>query len=205
MIKTLAINSSTPIEDLPFLKKNLLASQDLPICKELIAELALAKVRYWGYDDKTHEGGLIVNKSLGPEIIMIFEELYEARFPIQTMDPFFSKNDDEAMLSNLTGAFCCRPVTNQPGIMSQHSYGRAIDINPMINPYVKGEFTIPPGAQKHISRDLPEKGKICPNSVVTKIFEKYGWDWGGLWFDVQDYQHFEKRANGEKRNPYGYS
>ncbi len=106
--------------------------------------------------------------------------------------------------SNITGSFNCREVTDQPGILSQHSFGRAIDINPFINPYVKGNLIIPTNSKKHISRFQPEKGKIIPNTFVVHIFEKYGWDWGGNWYDILDYQHFEKRVNGEKRDPFGY-
>lgn len=203
-IEMLPINSSTPLKALS-LEENILPEDSLAICKQLTKELAVVKVRYWGYDDKEHVGALIVHESLGSEVIEIFQALFEYRFPIQGMDPIFStQKDDAAMSNNLTGSFNCREVTAQPGIMSQHSYGRAIDINPMINPYVKDKLVVPNGAEKHIDRNLPEKGKICANSVVTELFAKYGWDWGGNWFDMQDYQHFEKRANGEKRNPYGY-
>jgi hypothetical protein len=105
---------------------------------------------------------------------------------------------------NATGSFNCRAVTDQPGIMSQHSYGRAIDINPLMNPYIKGCLIVPYNAKKHIDRIKPEKGKIIPNTAVTAIFAKHDWDWGGNWYDAKDYQHFEKRSNNEKRNPFGY-
>lgn len=108
------------------------------------------------------------------------------------------------MEANNTSAFNCREVTNQPGEFSQHSYGRAIDINPLINPYVHGKSVSPKDGVIYVNPKKPALGKIVKGDIVYRTFIKYGWDWAGNWYDVQDYQHFEKRANGEKRNPYGY-
>jgi hypothetical protein len=179
------------------LTNKLLAPEASPICKQALSDLSVVKLRYWGFDDKAHIGALIVHQSLAKEVIEIFQALFAQRFPIQSIAPQYSTNQ--------TAAFNCREVTDQRGIISQHTFGRAIDINPMINPYVKGSLIIPEGAKSHIDRKQLEKGKISPNSFVTLLFAKYGWDWGGNWYDLQDYQHFEKRANGEKRNPYGYA
>ncbi|CEK11376.1 M15 family metallopeptidase [Legionella hackeliae] len=119
------------------------------------------------------------------------------------MDAF--KGDDlAAMMANSTSVFNCREVTNHPGIFSQHSYGRAIDINPKINPYVARKLIIPHSSGQFMLKKTSSPGKIKKNSYIYKVFLRYGWDWGGNWYDVQDYQHFEKRSHSEKRNPYGY-
>lgn len=174
-------------------------------CQAFVNELVMVKVNYWGFDNQVHSGTLIVHESLGTDVVNIFKELFEMKFPIQAMHPVPKHlRKIPNIYNNVTGGFHCRAVTDQPGIMSQHSYGRAIDINPLINPYIKGCLIVPAKAKKHIDRIKPEKGKIIPNSAVTAIFDKYGWDWGGNWHDAKDYQHFEKRANNEKRNPFGY-
>jgi len=201
---TLPDFSVISIRDVPIYEKNLSARANW-LCKGTIQNLALVKVSYWGFDNQIHSGSLIIHQELGPEVIAIFKELLWMRFPIQAMHPI-----PKSLLKNVhvhqsvTGAFNCRAVTDQSGILSQHSYGRAIDINPLINPYLKGCLVIPIAGKKHANRLLPERGKIIPNSAVIALFAKYGWDWGGNWHDAKDYQHFEKRAHGEKRNPYGY-
>ncbi len=52
-------------------------------------------------------------------------------------------DDDRSMAANNTSAFNCWEVTGQPGVWSEHSYGRAIDINPVQNPYVLDWTVLP--------------------------------------------------------------
>lgn len=197
-------NSITPIRDLPVYKKNLSNRENLP-CEATLNELVMVKVPYWGFDNQVHSGSLIVHESLGQDVVAIFKELFAMRFPIRAMHPIPKHlRKVPQIYENLTGGFSCRAVTDQPGIMSQHSYGRALDINPLMNPYIKGCLIVPANGKKYVDRINPTKGKIIPNSAVVAIFAKYGWDWGGNWNDAQDYQHFEKRANNQKRDPFGY-
>jgi hypothetical protein len=196
--------SVTAIRDMPVYQRNLSTQSNLA-CKAMLNELVMVKVKYWGFDNQAHWGSLIVHKSLGNDVVGIFKELFAIRFPIQAMPPIPKHlRKMPYIYENTTGSFNCRAVTDQPGILSQHSYGRAIDINPLMNPYIKDSLIIPSIAKQNVDRIRPEKGKIIPNSAVTAIFAKYGWDWGGNWYDAKDYQHFEKRANNEKRNPFGY-
>lgn len=174
-------------------------------CPVPLSDLSYLRLTYWGYDNKPHQGELIVNKALAKEVTLIFKKLYQEKFPIQQMKlmTVFHGNDDASLAANNTAAFNCRPVTGQK-IFSQHSYGRAIDINPLINPYVKGHTILPPTGAQFVDRSQPYPGKITHSSLIYKEFTKKSWDWGGNWHDLQDYQHFEKRAHGEKRNPNGY-
>jgi hypothetical protein len=175
-------------------------------CPLPLPHLAYVHLSYWGFDNQSHVGSLIVHKALITEVVAIFKALYQHHFPIQRlalMDEFHG-DDMMAMKHNVTSAFNCREVTGQRGLFSQHSYGRAIDINPLINPYVSGKHVLPKKGMRFVSRAIPHRGKITKNSFIYHVFTKYGWDWGGGWFDAQDYQHFEKRAHGERRNPYGY-
>lgn len=174
-------------------------------CPLSLSKLRYVQVSYWGFDNKTHLGALIVNKSLAKETVQIFKSLYEHKFPIERMQLMddFKGNDDAAMAVNNTSAFNCRAITNKPGVFSQHSYGRAIDINTKINPYVNGKRILPASGAAFVDRSKPFPGKIVKNSFIDKLFIQYNWDWGGNWYDLQDYQHFEKRARGKKRNPHG--
>ncbi|MGL5741811.1 MAG: M15 family metallopeptidase [Legionella sp.] len=175
-------------------------------CPVPMNDLAYVRLSYWGFDEKTHTGTLIVNKELASEVVAIFKVLFDHKYPIQSMElmDVFKGDDNASMTANNTSAFNCRPVTDRPGEYSQHSYGRAIDINPLINPYVNGKKVQPTAGTPYVDRSKPVPGKIIKEDLVYQEFAKYGWDWAGNWYDVQDYQHFEKRANGEKRNPYEY-
>ena len=176
-------------------------------CPVALDHLSYIQLSYWGFDDKTHTGSLIVNKDLAKDVVAVFKVLFKHQFPIKSMElmDVFKGNDIASMEANNTSSFNCRPVTNRPGEFSQHSYGRAIDINPLTNPFVDGKKILPSQGAPYANRNEPSPGKIVKGDLIYREFTKHGWDWAGNWLDVQDYQHFVKRANGEKRNPKGYS
>ena len=156
-------------------------------------DLRYVKVLYYGYDDAVHEGELVVHKEIAFEVVQIFKELYEAKFPIERMQLIddYGAVDEDSMMANNTSAFNYRLINNS-NTLSNHAKGRAIDINPFYNPYVKGSYVEPSGAGKYTDRSLGEKGMIAKDSICVQIFKKYGWTWGGDWKTVKDYQHFEK-------------
>jgi hypothetical protein len=177
-----------------------------PGCPVPLKHLAYVQLSYWGFDQRPHQGVIIVHQDLANEVVVLFKALYRYKFPIQSMQLMdaFQGDDLASMAANNTSAFNCREVTGRPGEYSQHSYGRAIDINPLLNPYVSRNKVLPAGGGAYADRHHPIPGKIIDGDAVYQQFHQRGWDWAGKWLDVQDYQHFEKRAHGEKRNPYGY-
>ena len=138
----------------------------------------------------------MVSGALAQELQAIFRELFAHGFLIERMEPVetYGGSDDRSMAANNTSAFNCRDVTGVKGKFSNHSWGRAIDINPLTNPYVKGPKVLPPGGQAFLDRTKAYPGGILPDSFIVKLFANYGWTWGGSWPDRQDYQHFEKPA-----------
>ena len=165
-----------------------------PGCPVGLGQLAYVRLSYWGFDQAPHQGELIVNKQLATEVVAIFKILYRAHFPIERMQlmEVFKGDDDAAMAVDNTSAFNCRAITNQPGTFSWHSYGNAIDINSLINPYVKGEQVLPPEGRRYLDRSKPVPGMIVHGDLVYQAFVQRGWQWGGDWESRQDYQHFEK-------------
>lgn len=81
------------------------------------------------------------------------------------------------------------------GELSNHAYGRAIDINTVQNPYVKGKLILPPNGNYNPNA----AGTFTANSPIVKMFIALGWDWGGSWTRLQDYQHFEKPLKNDKK------
>jgi len=159
-------------------------------------DLSYLTLTYVGYDEESHIGNMIVDKELGDEVLAIFKELYEAGFPIESVEPAYKYDGDDSrsMENNNTSAFNDRPLTGGNSL-SYHQLGRAIDINPYVNPYVKASkgIILPASAKAYADRGINEKGMIKADGICVEIFKKYGWSWGGDWKSLKDYQHFEKR------------
>jgi D-alanyl-D-alanine carboxypeptidase len=167
-----------------------------PGCPVAPEDLRQLTISYIDYEGMPRSGTLLVNKDLASETLRIFQDLFQHGFMIQRMAPIedYGGNDDESMMANNSSAFNCRDATGKPGVFSNHSWGRAIDINPLTNPYVKGDKVLPPAGRQYLDRTKAYKGSILKNGFVVQEFEKAGWTWGGRWPDRQDYQHFEKQA-----------
>ncbi|MFD8569385.1 M15 family metallopeptidase [Streptomyces sp. NPDC059639] len=158
--------------------------------------LRLIRMNHWGFDGKVHRGELIVNRQAVNPMLYVFGRAFAAKFPIRRMKVMaaYRGSDTAAMKQDNTSAFNCRAVTGSPGKMSQHSYGNAIDINTLENPYVDTAGRVyPPAGRRYLRRDRPVKGMIRRGDVITTAMRKVGWQWGGRWAHP-DYQHFS--ANG---------
>lgn len=167
-----------------------------PECPVSLKNLAYVQLFFWGFDDQPHQGVLIVNKDVAQDVVQIFKRLYQIHFPIQSLNTMdqYQGDDARSMSANNTSAFNCRAMSGTKNIISQHSYGRAIDINPLINPYINGRYFQPPNANAYLDRNQRVKGMITENSEIYRIFHQHGWSWGGKWQRFKDDQHFEKGA-----------
>ncbi len=161
---------------------------EIPV--EIINQLTLIDVEYYSFDEKLHKGQLVINKKVEKDIVEIFKLIKDSKFPVGKVIPVVKyKWDDEASMNdNNTVAFNYRKVKGSK-ILSSHSYGLAIDINPLQNPHIKGK-TIQPSSGKY---DTKSKGTILRDSKLVNEFVKRGWQWGGRWRSSKDYQHFEKK------------
>ena len=159
-----------------------------------IAGLSYLKVAYWGFDDQPHMGELIVNKKVAAEVTEIFQELYEAKFPIEKIRLIdeYGAEDSKSMEDNNTSSFCFREVEGKPGTLSKHSYGLAIDINPVQNPYIYKDEISPEAGKEYADRSKAQKGMILKGDACYQAFIDRGWTWGGNWNYEKDYQHFQK-------------
>ncbi len=160
-------------------------------------ELALLRVPYLGYDDRPHSGQMIVARSVSAEVLRVFAEIYRSgQFRIKTMQLIdeFGGDDAKSMAANNTSAFNCRAITG--GVqLSEHSFGKAIDINPIQNPFVTRMITMPTAGSQFSNstqRAVSHPGLIQEGDVVTKAFARIGWKWGGTWGSTKDYQHFSQ-------------
>jgi len=167
-----------------------------PKCPDEIRERQkIVKLKYYSSDGKIHQGQLLIDASLKDDIKKVFALALKERFPIYSVIPISDKRfrkdgrwDDElSMEANNTSAFNYREITGG-GRLSNHASGRAIDINPFQNPYIKGDLILPRGAEY----DPSIAGTFTSDHPIVRAFLQLGWVWGGNWTSPKDYQHFEK-------------
>lgn len=160
-------------------------------CPVGVEGLAYVTVTFVGFDGRDHTGELLMAAEVADDIVEVFRTLYEARFPIEEMR-IASRADLDAPPTgdgNSTTMFVCRPVTGGQS-WSEHARGLAIDINPFHNPYVRGDLVLPELARDYVDRDRGLPGMITEGDAVTQAFDRIGWEWGGRWSSLKDYQHF---------------
>ena len=165
-----------------------------PECPVAPEQLRRVDVAYLGFDGQTHRGDLIVHEDLVPDVIAIFEQLLRLGYPVEkirTVENYPDANDELSMEDNNTSAFNCRRIPGSEE-WSPHAYGRAIDINTLINPclYVTGYFE-PENAAAYLDRSRTDPGLIHGGDPAERAFTDRGWQWGGYW-RTPDYQHFER-------------
>ena len=130
-------------------------------------------------------------------MLAIFEELYQAEYPIEKVElvDAYNADDEESMSHNNSSAFNFRFISHTTKI-SKHGLGMAVDINTLYNPYVKtvdGKLSIEPAnATAYVDRSKDFPYKIDHDDLCYKLFTKYGFTWGGDWTHSKDYQHFER-------------
>lgn len=167
-----------------------------------LSDLRYMKLLHYNFEHELQVGELIVAAELESDFIGIFTELFEAEYEIQSMylpDRYWTGNptdtDTASIDVNNSSCFMYRPVTGGSKL-SMHSYGWAIDINPQQNPYVSYRTGSPvwdhENANDYIDRTTGLAHMITEEDVCYQIFIKYGFEWGGSWEYIKDYQHFEK-------------
>lgn len=163
-----------------------------PGCPVPIEDLRVVSLTHWGYDGRVHTGHLAIHEKEARSVVEVFRRLFRARFTIKRMELVdeYGADDDRSMAANNTSAFNCRAVTGGSG-WSQHSYGWAIDINPVQNPYIASDRTVlPPAGAEWVERTQNVRGMIHDGDVVVRAFAAIGWEWGGHYRSIKDYQHF---------------
>lgn len=163
-----------------------------PAPPEIQQAQVLLNIEHWSFDGALHQGQLLVHRDVAGELTAIFEKMKAARFPIEKIIPVvaYDWSDDVSMEENNCSAFNYRAIVGASAL-SKHATGLAVDINPRLNPYIKGDVVLPPGAVYN-----PQKpGTLTPECVVVQAFKESGWVWGGDWETRKDWHHFEKLSS----------
>ena len=174
------------------LRKRMTGSSWHEGCPVGLGKLRVVRATYLDFDGDARGGTLVVHEKYARGMLRVLKRLYAKRFPIRRMELIdrYDGDDHRSMAHDNTSAFNCRFVAGTTRC-SNHAYGKAIDINPVENPYVSGSHVSPPEGRKYANRGKRRKGMIFKHDSVTNSFERIiGWRWGGLWPNPTDYQHF---------------
>jgi hypothetical protein len=166
-----------------------------PGCPVPLEGLRLLTLDHWGYDGAEHRGELVVHADHADAVLSVFAALFDARYPIEKVQLVdeYGGDDGRSMAANNTSAFNCRASAGDASAWSEHAYGRAIDINPVQNPYVSSSGAVEPDAGRaYTDRSRSARGLIRSGGVVVRAFRAIGWGWGGTWQRSKDYQHFSR-------------
>jgi hypothetical protein len=160
-------------------------------CPVALRDLRLLTMTYRGFDGHVHTGTLVVHRDLARAVVGAFRELYSSGFPIRRMVPVdaYGGSDFRSIEADNTSAFNCRYVDGTTR-WSEHAYGRAIDINPIENPYVSGGRTSHAASRPYLDRSRRRPGMAVEGGALVRAFDRIGWGWGGRWSGAKDYQHF---------------
>jgi hypothetical protein len=165
-----------------------------PGCPVGLDDLRVVRVRHYGFSGRVGVGRLVVHRDAAGAVVRALRRLYAARFPVRKIRPIerYGGSDWASIEDDNTSAFNCRRVTGGTG-WSEHAYGRAIDVNPIENPYVSGS---PPrtshrASVPYLDRSNHRPGMAVPGRALVRAFDAVAWGWGGRWRgSVRDYQHF---------------
>ena len=136
--------------------------------------LRIIDVEYYSFDNRLHRGQVVIHKDLAEDIKEIFTLIKEKKIPIKKVVPInkYNWSDEASMKDNNTSAFNYRVISGTR-TFSTHAQGRAIDINPFLNPQIKKGKTFPEGAVYN----KYARGTITAHSWLTHEFYKRGWRW----------------------------
>ena len=158
---------------------------------------SLRYIQVWHYDAEgvKKAGKIVCHHAIADDVAEIFEQLYEARYPIERVELIdrYGADDETSMTANNTSAFNFRRIAGSRKL-SNHSYGRAIDINPLYNPCVSqgGKRVQPAAGHPYADRSKSHPYTLKRGDLCYRLFKQHGFRWGGDWRTLKDYQHFEK-------------
>ena len=168
-----------------------------------MSDLRYIRVLYYDYSGNRRVGELVSNKAISGDLVEIFRDLYDAKYPIDKMKLVddYDASDDWSSSENNTSCFNYRTVAGSNSL-SLHARGLAIDINPRDNPMVyydeNGNVAqcLPANGEAYADRSKDFSHKIDQNDLCYQLFMEHGFTWGGNW-NAPDYMHFSKSATPE--------
>jgi poly-gamma-glutamate synthesis protein (capsule biosynthesis protein) len=152
--------------------------------------LAYVLVDHVTFDGGAGRGEFVIATTVVPHAVELFRRLWQIGFPIRQLRLVddFAASDDASMAADNSSAFNFRVVAGTDQL-SQHALGRAIDINPVENPWRRPDRIVPEAGRAFADRMQIRPGMIVRPGPVVAIFDELGWEWGGDWMHAFDDHH----------------
>lgn len=174
-------------------------NQPPDVSPEVQEQLTAVRVNYFDERGVSRTGQIVVHKELAGDVKRVFELIHDIKFPVASVLPIAHPEIQKKGLYGISpdtrnsSGYVWRPGVGL-GKLSMHALGMAVDINPHLNPYIKGGIVLPPGASYR--KDIP--GTFTSDCPIVLLFKNLGWTWGGDWQEKGkvDYMHFEKIPPG---------
>lgn len=153
-------------------------------------DLAYLVVDHLDMTGTAQRGELVVAAALADRTLELFRRLWQLGFPIRQLALVdnYAADDNASMAADNSSAFNFRTVAGSD-LLSQHALGRAIDLNPVENPWRIGATIIPDGGRRFVDRSQLRPGMIVRPGPVVAAFDELGWEWGGDWMHAFDDHH----------------
>ncbi|MGO1384276.1 MAG: M15 family metallopeptidase [Arachnia sp.] len=151
--------------------------------------LKTIRINQLDLEGEVHRGEIIVASYLADRVANSFEQMFAAGFQVAQMrNPnIWGGSDEKMMYANNTSGFNCRRVVGNPSRLSPHSYGTAVDINPVQNPYRDPTGRWWPSTAYSTNRPAGTPGLHTESSASVTALKSNGFSWFSGW----DWHHFE--------------
>jgi poly-gamma-glutamate synthesis protein (capsule biosynthesis protein) len=166
---------------------------DDPRCPRWDA-LAYLRVDHATFEGGVGQGELVVAAAIATRTCGLFRALYQLGFPIRQIRLVddFAASDDASMSADNSSAFNFRVIAGTE-LLSQHALGRAIDINPVENPWRRPDRLLPVEGAAFADRTRVRPGMFVRPSPALARIDELGFEWGGDWRHAFDDHHFACR------------
>jgi hypothetical protein len=174
----------------PSLERQMTGSSWRSGCPVPLSSLRLLEIVHRGFDGRDRVGLLVLHRDVVADVRAALTTAYEAGFRIQRMRLIdrYGADDTRSMDANNSSGFNCRRIAGSSS-WSEHAHGRAIDLNPVQNPYVRGTTVEPAAGRAYLDRGEVRTGMLTRDGATVRAFLARGWGWGGDWSSSRDYQH----------------
>nr|HEX4318030.1 M15 family metallopeptidase [Kofleriaceae bacterium] len=153
-------------------------------------DLVYLRVDHVTFDGGAARGELVVAAAIASRAVALMRRLFALGFPIRRMSVVddFGGSDDASMAVDNSSAFNFRCIAGTTSL-SQHALGRAIDINPVENPWRRPDRIVPDAGRAFADRRDIRPGMIVRPGPVVAALDELGFEWGGDWLHAFDDHH----------------
>jgi len=179
----------------------IITNTQTPCPRSILDSLEEVLVTYKDFSGTKKTSVIEVHASLATDVRDFFKHALSLGFPftdvVRASDTPYHFDDLLLMQANASSGFNYRLIagTHTPSL---HGLGRAIDINPRLNPYTSYVNSVVANIRPHNSTYDPSvNGTLTAQHPLVVFMKSRGWEWGGDWTKESgriDLHHFQKPA-----------